>query len=33
MYRRKENTFLISTEIDLMHENTKFSTELANIIS
>ena len=28
-----ENTFLISTEIDLMHENTKFSTELANIIS
>ena len=28
-----ENTFLISTEISLMHENTKFSTELANIIS
>jgi len=28
-----ENTFLISTEIALMHENTKFSTELANIIS
>jgi hypothetical protein len=28
-----ENSFLISTEIALMHENTKFSTELANIIS